>query len=533
MRKQIDRRAFLGSMILNSAALFLLGCQKDAREVERAEMPPKQDEWATQPPPSTPDKDEPPGEKPTTMPVEQELLHFIPDQGVAGDAHPFFENGTCYLFYLDEKYNSKLVTSTDLVHWQPRTITHTPPGGDHPYAIPYFVLGVWKHEDTGLYRTYHGGPNNMMIGNISYDLLNWDYAPKETIIWGQDRYRMQRDPVLFWNEDEQKYWVTMTCEVNGVSELQSGGIGFASSTDLTNWEKRGDLLYPGNNRSMECPQMFKLGNQWYLFASIFEKGHVGKLSYWISEQCTGPWQQLNPPSLDGEDLCAANMGWNGENWIMFGWIPLLDGPAHGTYVWGGHIGFPREIYQLADKSLGTRLERSFANSIRGELIFNSNKDRVVPRIGNWRADSPKWVLENGYGLAQLDGLFSRYDLTLTVSLESPTGYGGVRIAGPDGKNRVEVVVDHSSGKLMVRNDYEEGHGTPYAKIELASNEVNYSMRVIVEADMVELFVNDRYSLAARIPVKMPEQTISLVGKGGNISFDQLEVYRLKSPGEIA
>jgi beta-fructofuranosidase len=264
----MKRRTFLRASVLAGAGITCVACQKGQE--------------ALYPTPPTPLPSAAAGEKPTqtatppAVPATRKLLHFKPEKTVAGDAHPFYHQGTCYLYYLDEKFNSRLVTSTNHLHWIAREIAHTPPGGDHPYSLPYFVLGVWYDEKDGLFRTYHGGPNNIMIGNVSQDLLHWDYAPKDTVVWSQERYRMQRDPYVFWNEDEQKYWVVMTCEVSGAPTTQSGAICYASSPDLTNWEKRGDLLYPATNASIECPQMFKLGQRWYLFGSIYGNGHVGK-----------------------------------------------------------------------------------------------------------------------------------------------------------------------------------------------------------------------------------------------------------------
>jgi sucrose-6-phosphate hydrolase SacC (GH32 family) len=460
------------------------------------------------------------------------LLHFKPQAGIAGDCHPFFYEGTCYLYYLDEKFNSILVTSPDMLHWTPQTITHTPPGGDYPFSLPYFVLGVWYDEQAGLFRSYHGGPNNMMVPEVSKDLLNWDYAPKSMVAWSQARYSQQRDPYVFWNEDEQKYWMVMTCLVAGESNLKNGAICYASSADLTNWEARGDLIYPGSNAAMECPQMFKLDGRWYLFASV-SAGHVGKLSYWVSEQPTGPWKQMVPPSVDGDNLEAPNMGFDGEHWVMFGWIPLLTGPAGGSWIWGGHVGFPRQLFRLADGSLGARLEPKVSRAIRGQEIGTLAAAEVKPSTGKWQNEGSAWILAQDYGVADLGVETARFDADLSFALPLDGGYAGFRIAGRDNKDKVEIVVDHNRGVISVRHEYKEGEGSDYASIELAEKEPVYNMRVILEENMVEVFVNDRYTLAARIPERLPVRRIGLAGKGENIRFSGASIYWLKFLEEIA
>lgn len=460
------------------------------------------------------------------------LLHFKPQAGIAGDCHPFYHNGTCYLYYLDEKFNSILVTSTDHLHWMPQTLKHTLPGGDYPFLQPYYVLGVWYDEKAGLFRSYHGGPNNIMVPSISKDLLNWDYGPKNTVVWNQDRYSQQRDPYVFWNEDEQKYWVVMTCAVNGVSNLTNGAICYASSPDLTNWEGRGDLLYPGKNGAIECPQMFKLDRWWYLFGAV-SAGHVGKLSYWVSDKPTGPWKQMIPSSVDGDNLQAPNMGYDGKHWNVFGWIPLLTGPAGGSWVWGGHVGFPRQLYTLPDGSLGARLEPKLAQAVRGKAAGTLETAPVKPTSGTWKQNGSAWTLQGGYGVADLGVELARFDVELSVELPTGGGYAGFRIAGPDDRDKIEIVVDHDKGWISVRKEYQQGEGFDYAKIELAQKEPSYNLRVLLEENMVELFVNDRYTLAARIPERLPIRRLGLAGKGNNINFKSAFFFKLKFLEEIA
>lgn len=461
------------------------------------------------------------------------LLHFKPKDGIAGDCHPFYHNGTCYLYYLDEKFNSRLVTSTDHLHWTPQTLTHTPPGGDFPFSLPYFVLGVWFDEKAGLFRSYHGGPNNMMVPNVSKDLLNWDYGSRSEIVWPQDRYSQQRDPYVFWNEDERKYWVVMTSLVSGVSNLENGAISYASSADLTHWEGRGDLIYPGRNGAMECPQMFKLDGRWYLFASVGSGGHVGKLSYWVSNKPTGPWKQMKPACVDGDCLEAPNMGFEGRNWVMFGWIPLLTGPAGGAWVWGGHVAFPRQLYALPDGSLGARLDPTVAQRVRGRPAGTLNTAQLKPLVGTWSQTDGGWNLDGGYGLAHLGIDLARFDVELSIELPGDNSYAGLRVAGPDNRDKVEIVVDHVKGLVAVRNEYQQGEGMEYASIPLAQKESTYNLRVLLEENMVELFVNDRYSLAVRIPQRLPMRRLSLAGKGKNVRFKSASFYGLKFLEEIA
>jgi len=50
--------------------------------------------------------------------------------------------------------------------------------------------------------------------------------------------------------------------------------------------------------------------------------------------------------------------------------------------------------------------------------------------------------------------------------------------------------------------------------------------------MAELFVNDRYALAARLPLKMAEMTVSLIAQGTDAEFHSPTIYWLKGLDEI-
>jgi beta-fructofuranosidase len=189
------------------------------------------------------------------------------------------------------------------------------------------------------------------------------------------RYSSQRDPYVFWSEVEQQYGYVMTCRVKEYDDATSGAVGYATSIDLQHWERRGDLFFTGKMREPECPQVFCIGSKWYLLASIHTGTEVGKPSYWMSNHPAGPWSVGLPDSLDGSNLAAANVSFDGRRWLLLGWIPLTTTSAHGHYTWGGYLAFPREIIQFADGRLGTQLDPGISTAIRGELLFDAARER--------------------------------------------------------------------------------------------------------------------------------------------------------------
>lgn len=158
----------------------------------------------------------------------------------------------------------------------------------------------------------------------------------------------------------KRYGCVMTTWMKDSGPKKSGGaLSLATSGDPRKWIDHGAIIHPGDMNEPECRQMFKLGTRWYVVASIHEghgeDGGVGQPSYWISKSPLGPWPQKPNGVLDGRHNWAAQVAFDGETPLLFGWIPIEPALAGAPKKWGGHLALPREVYALPDGSLACRL----------------------------------------------------------------------------------------------------------------------------------------------------------------------------------
>jgi sucrose-6-phosphate hydrolase SacC (GH32 family) len=389
------------------------------------------------------------------------------------------------------------------------------------------VLGVFHDPVAGVFRTYHGGAHGFMYSHISTDLQNWDFAPSSYTIPPQPRYSQQRDPYVFWNDAEGTYWAIMTCKVRDVPDGRNGAVCFASSTNLQVWRGRGDLYFPGTIGEPEVPQVFRIRDKWYLLASIYANGRVGKPSYWVSDSPSGPWATMIPNSLDGSDLCAANVGFDGFRWLLFGWIPLTDVESHGYYTWGGHLALPREVYQLGDGGLGTRLERSVGMRVRGERLYPGNSPSVIAQVGFWTlSDNMIYAQAADYVRATLPGVYDRFDIECQLRPDPGNKRLGLIIANLGGSAGIEVALDIEHGRLVIQAEPDAGEPKIFSELPIRLAAHPHHFRIIVEEDIVECFVDDRYSLAARVSKKLAGVILHLFAREGSAAFAGLKVYKL-------
>jgi sucrose-6-phosphate hydrolase SacC (GH32 family) len=384
------------------------------------------------------------------------LWHFKPQSHALGDVHPFFHQGECYLYYLKPgSFEAALARSSDWLRWQETPLSHEKvlPGD---WMSPYYVLGVFQDASASVFRSFYGHAQGRMVSSVSQNLRNWRCAPKEFHLPAADYYQRRRDPYVFWIPEMKKYGCVMTTWMKNRPKESGGAVSLATSEDLQHWQDHGPIWDSGTSGEPECPQMFPLDGRWYLLASLYDRA-VGQPTYWVSDSPLGPWERDPKGVLDGKDLCAAQVAEEDGRLFLFGWIPLE--PAQpGKQTWGGHLALPREVYALQDGRLGTRLPARLAEKI-AKL--------------SWHDFQP----ENSW-------LSLAVDFSLLIREET----------------RMEIA---PLGQVSFRQDgirVLDAAGECWSKLETGlSNSQPVHIQVFVEDNIVEVFADGRFSLAARLP----------------------------------
>lgn len=415
-------------------------------------------------------------------------LHFKPSGHALGDVHPFFHGGVCYLYYLKPgKYESALACSRDLLRWTETALRHGPVG-DGDRMAPYFVLGVFRDEAAGVYRSFYGHAAGRMVSSESRDLLHWSCGPKEFQVPPAGYYLRRRDPFVYWIPETREYGCVMTTKLQGRPDHQAGAVSLAKSADLRQWRDLGPILDPGDIGEPECPQVFRLGSFWYLLASIYDRA-VGRPVYWTSQAPAGGWAKQRPRPLDGKDLCAAQVAFDEGIPMLFGWIPLKPSKP-GNQTWGGHLALPREIHASGDGTLGVRLPKKLREAF-ARLAWQTH---LASEIG----DSPRFVPGEWESVA------------LECSVHLPNRGQELRIGfSPLGG----VSIQHSKLRLL------DVGGEVWSDLEVdLPRDRCFAVQLFLEGDIAEVFVDDRYALAARLPRCDKPRRLSFEARPGSASI---------------
>ncbi len=455
-------------------------------------------------------------------PIDDISIHYRHHSHEIGDVHPYFlEDGRLYMYYLKPggKYDVALLVSSDMLQYEEAAVQLLE-DDSKPAIKPWFVLGIFYDEHKGVYRSYSGTDGNRMRSAYSVNLHEWKAADERYDIPRQEGYTVQRDPFVIWNEEDGQYWAVMTCRRGGDQSGPGGSVGYAVSSDLQTWTGMGDLYAPGNIGDPEVPQLFKFGNKWYLIFSVYHH-RVGTTTCLVSDSASGPWREENVQLLDGEDFAAAQVAIDYTGRLMlFGWIPLRDTETIGEQHWGGDIAFPRELLQRPNGRFDVRLPTDIEQALRGETI-------LLPD------DLPVIASDEGEKVVNLPHAHNRFGLQFSWQRGQSQISGGIRVTSEAAHDPVTVELDISAGKLTI---FTGSHIHSELAVSLA-DEQWIQFHLIIEDDIAELFINGRYSLAARLMSRVSNATLQLYERGNSgtdhTHFEHIQLYGLKTKQELS
>ncbi len=438
---------------------------------------------------------------------EQRYIHMNSN---FGDVHPAYFNGELYMYYLntDGNYQSDLSKSKDNFTFQDfRLNTDTE-------ARPYSVLYVFEDPKQKRYISYHSTDgvvgNGILRGSVSTDLLNWkQMSNKYTVPEPKKPYKALKDPFVFWNDDTKSYWAVRTGREN---DNVAWEFLYYTSNDLTNWEDKGTLYLTDDVYGpIECPQMFKFGEYWYLLYSEY-LDRVGKPQYFVSKNPEGPYNLPDASNwLDGSDNCAAQVvDINGEL-LLYGWIPFADVETIGYQGWGGPLALPRKLSQNADGVLFTSLPSSVSSAIRAEKLKTLVSELNLSSRGSDVTTETILVDERRFDL--------NFNISSTINAES----FGIILSTTEKEKQIETIIEISNEQLIIKTG-----NIIHSSLKLALETGEHNIRIISDKDIIECFINNQYSLSAMVSRNIDKTDIKAYLKNGNIKISNIEVFQLKN-----
>lgn len=295
---------------------------------------------------------------------------FKPDHARVGDTIPFYWDGTYHVFYL-KRYADDThdrietdwwhLTSTDLVIFTEVGVA-VPRGGvkdpDHSAATGSIVrVGDEFHlYYTGFsgWQLANGGRHQTILRARSTDLTTWTKDQEFSLVADEERFDPHewRDPFVFWDDDAEVFRMLVAGQLKDGPALRRGATVLATSPDGEEWVIGDPLWAPGLFSMHECPDLFRMGEWWYLVYSTLTDRTVTR--YRMAPSLDGPWTAPADDELDGLGLYAAKTIDDGDRRHLVGWCPSYTAGKDGApWLWGGNL----VVHELAQASDGRLLVR--------------------------------------------------------------------------------------------------------------------------------------------------------------------------------
>lgn len=478
-------------------------------------------------------------------------IFYKPKDGWVGDTIPFAHDGKFYIYYLhdERKGNTQdeygyrtswnlLITEDGVNIKDCKVVLPVGEYDDADYAC--YTGSVIEGNDGNFHMFYtaqnnynpkyhrDGKPLQYVAHAISTDLINWEKLPELT--FGADERIYEpfdwRDPFVFYNEEEKCFDMLLAARLRGASEKNGGCVGLCRSYDLLHWEAKEPFYNPESYMTHECPDLFKLGNKWYLVYSTFSEKFV--THYRMSDKLSGPWTSPIEDTFDARAFYAAKTAQAGDKRMVFAWVPTKRGESDfGQYEWGGNF-IAHEINQTTDNKLTVKPAEGLINMFNKEFV-NEKLNKV--EIENYEGEK-SYVIDGMKDTCMIEAVieFSEGVRSFGIGLRQDSALAnGYYLRFEPFYNR--IVADMWPRRIRGVNQwYVDGDKPFMVELErpfdyksLKDNKVH--IRVVADGSIICLYVNDITALTMRA-YNLNRTNWGFFVKDGSIRVSDIHMYEV-------
>ncbi len=464
--------------------------------------------------------------------IEEVSIFPLPDNGFVGDPMPYYDGEKMNIFFLDDQR-----TGSQGYHPWARYITTDfckyeflgdviPYGEDITKQDIALGTGSVVKDKQGLYHAFYTGhndtysPKEAIMHATSTDLQNWDKHEKDTF-YADKEYSSDdfRDPYVFFNKEEQKYWMLVTTRKNNM-----GVIVLYKSVDLIHWSNEKVLFENdmGSDANMECPTLMEWKGYWYLTFSDQWPDRI--VHYRIAKSPEGPFEKPERDSFDGSGFYAGRLEKAEDKMYLIGWNATKDGHQdQNNYNWAGNLVTHQVVQQkngllniipVQSVTKAMNHDRNVIASYISDSVKKENRELHFSGLGHEYASFPKidkstkitGILKlndkaNIFGFAFNLGLNNIG--TLNFVLNKQEGYVGFF-------NKPTDILSGEEPQSKVRYDFKDG------------DEVGFT--ILIDNTVAAIYLNNEIALTARMYSANNEQW-GFFSDNSNVILKDIKVYK--------
>ena len=428
--------------------------------------------------------------------------YFNPTSGRCGDPMPFYDPKTqAYrVLYLQEydqngQYYHPIfaASTTDCANYQPQG--ELVPTGNTTDALDGAIgTGCAAYDpEADLYYIYYtghtwreGADYEVVMRATSKDFATWtkdagfllrpeDYGYPKTDF---------RDPQTF--RDDDGLWHMIISAKGYFAEF--------TSTDCATWEHAGNFAGMYWGRMLECPDVFKMGDWWYLvYSDAYRSAEGRKVKYFKGSTLdelkrnvdSRRWPDDHEGILDSRSFYAGKTAGSGADRYIWGWCPFRRGVTFeeknvavggdSEPLWSGAL-VCHKLVQHADGSLTCgavpALDKKYAKTVEVKPVIEDKNFTLYDRLA------------------------SHNHISMTVKAGDNDKFGVSFVRGTDGRSYYSLVVNpESNGQRKVNFEHEGPGGTGFIKggdgyMFKAPADGIYNIDIYTDNSVLTLYIND-------------------------------------------
>ena len=331
--------------------------------------------------------------------------------------------------------------------------------------------GSFIKAENGKYHAFYTGHNDYtetfdnnqdrecLMHAVSKNNKSYKKLPKDTI-HAPEGYSTNdfRDPQVIRMDEYDEYWML----VGGKRNDDSGScILKYTSKNLSDWKFEGEFYYSDELYFMECPDLFEIDGWYYL---VFSWNNV--TYYRMTQDLEGEWIKPEIDTFDGNGFYAAKtVLYDGTRYL----VGFLDHKKRGSdileYTWAGSV-MPYELVKKDDNTLGVTMPDQFTDYFENGADKKEQGMKVTSTEN--RGILPRKMLLKG-----------------KVTFNNTSGKAGFSFGD------YKVIIDPDQQEII----YDAFENSQKCRLEAGKT---YDIKLVVENEIVVLYVNDEKALSNRI-----------------------------------
>ncbi|HEX5151065.1 MAG TPA: family 43 glycosylhydrolase [Parafilimonas sp.] len=468
---------------------------------------------------------------------------YKPVDAWAADFIPLYDNGIFQLFYLLDWRDSKnhgegtpwyRVSTTDFVNFTEHGEMLARGSVTEQDLYVFTGSAIKANGQYHIFYTGHnphlrqkGKPEQGVMHAVSNDMMKWKKNPEQTFFAPGDKYEPNdwRDPFVFWNEELKEYNMLLAARFKTGIPRRRGLTALCASKDLVKWEVREPFYAPALYFTHECPDLFRMGDWWYLVFSEFTD--LVRTRYVMSRSLGGPWITPQRDDFDGHAFYAAKTASDGNKRFIFGWNPTRsDEKDNGNWNWGGNL-VVHEVQQQSNGELTVRAPQTVSDA-----FANKSNYSFANNIGNVKVENGSVMLSAaGTFAASLAGkLPDRCKITAAVQFEENTKECGLMLRCSDDMDKAYYIRLEPRQNKLVFDMWPRDRSEVFNMVEL-SRDISLTagtpvtMEVFIEGHKGVAYVNNIIAMNFRA-YDLPEGNWGVFAMEGNATFKDISVSTL-------